>query len=183
MAYAEIPRDVTKIKRKVVAGLTKRQLVCFGIAAAVGVPLFFLLRKPLGATTAAYIMVFTMMPAMLFAFYEKNGLPLEQYLRCMFQVMFFRAKERPYRTNNIYDRLYYDILLEKEVEAIVETAKQGKQKRTPNAKGKQCKPQEAKADAKQQAKQADAKAAGRKKAAARRAEGSQGSKSPGGSGA
>lgn len=180
MAYEEIPRDVTKIKRKVVAGLTKRQLICFGAAAAVGVPLFFLLRKPLGATTAAYIMVFTMMPAMLFAFYEKNGLPLEQYLRYMFRVMFFRAKERPYRTNNIYDRLYYDILLEKEVEAIVETAKQRNTKDKPEIAGGRRKA--SKAGEKPQAKRVEAKTPGRK-AAARRAEGSQGSKSPGGSGA
>ena len=125
MAYAEIPRDVTKIQRKVMAGLTKRQLLCFCAAGCVGFPLYFIFRKPLGSTTAAYIMVFTMMPAMLFAFYEKNGLPLEQYLRYMFQVMFFRAKQRPYRTNNIYDQVYYDILLEKEVKKIVQKAIRG----------------------------------------------------------
>ena len=68
MAYAEIPRDVLKIKRRVVAGLTKRQLVCILIAAAIGLPLFFLLRKPLGSSPAAYVMVFAMIPAMLFAF-------------------------------------------------------------------------------------------------------------------
>ena len=42
MAYVTVPKDLTKIKSKMLFGLTKRQLVCFGSAALVGVPLFFL---------------------------------------------------------------------------------------------------------------------------------------------
>ena len=131
MAYAEIPRDVLKIKRRVVAGLTKRQLVCILIAAAIGLPLFFLLRKPLGSSTAAYVMVFAMIPAMLFAFYEHCGLPLERYLRDMLRVMFFRPKQRPYRTENYYEKLNTQIKYEEEVRKIVSDAnKRKKQKAT-----------------------------------------------------
>lgn len=126
MAYAEIPRDVLKIKRRVVAGLTKRQLVCILIAAAIGLPLFFLLRKPLGSSTAAYAMVFAMIPAMLFAFYEHNGLPLERYLRDMLRVMFFRPKQRAYRTENYYEKLNTQIKYEEEVRKIVSDANKRK---------------------------------------------------------
>ena len=42
LAYVTVPKDLSKIKNKVLFGLTKRQLVCFGSAALVGVPLFFL---------------------------------------------------------------------------------------------------------------------------------------------
>ena len=33
MAYVTIPKDLTKVKSKVLFGLTKRQLICFGAAA------------------------------------------------------------------------------------------------------------------------------------------------------
>ena len=45
MAYVNVPKDLTKVKSKVLFNLTKRQLVCFGIGAAIGVPLFFLFKS------------------------------------------------------------------------------------------------------------------------------------------
>lgn len=45
MAYVSVPKDLTKVKSKVVMNLTKRQLVCFGSGAAVGVPLFLFAEK------------------------------------------------------------------------------------------------------------------------------------------
>ena len=41
MAYVPVPKDLTKVKTKVAFNLTKRQLVCFGCGALIGVPLFF----------------------------------------------------------------------------------------------------------------------------------------------
>ena len=46
LAYVPVPKDLTKVKTKVAFNLTKRQLVCFGGGALIGVPLFFLLRGP-----------------------------------------------------------------------------------------------------------------------------------------
>lgn len=53
MAYVPVPKDLTKVKTKVMFNLTKRQLVCFGSGALLGVPLFFLLKGPVGTSTAA----------------------------------------------------------------------------------------------------------------------------------
>ena len=39
MAYVPVPKDLTKIKTKVAFNLTKRQLICFGCGALIGVPL------------------------------------------------------------------------------------------------------------------------------------------------
>ena len=39
MAYVPVPKDLTKVKTKVAFNLTKRQLVCFGSGALIGVPL------------------------------------------------------------------------------------------------------------------------------------------------
>ena len=43
MAYVTGPKDLTKVKSKVMIGLTKRQLMCFGKALLIGAPLFYLL--------------------------------------------------------------------------------------------------------------------------------------------
>ena len=51
-AYISVPRDLTKVKSKVAFNLTKRQLLCFGTAALIGVPLFFVLRDSGGNTAA-----------------------------------------------------------------------------------------------------------------------------------
>ena len=36
MAYVSVPKDLTKVKNKVAFNLTKRQLICIGIGAAIG---------------------------------------------------------------------------------------------------------------------------------------------------
>lgn len=62
MAYVTIPKDLSRIQSKVLFGLTKRQVICFGAAALVGVPLFFLAKASLGTTTAALCMILVMLP-------------------------------------------------------------------------------------------------------------------------
>jgi hypothetical protein len=105
MAYVPVPKDLTKIKSKVMFNLTKRQLICFGGGALIGVPLFFLLRESTGTSSAAIVMMITMLPFFLFAMYERNGQPLEQVLRNVTQTLFIRPKQRPYQTNNLYAAL------------------------------------------------------------------------------
>ena len=119
MAYVNVPKDLTKVKSKVLFNLTKRQLVCFGIGAAIGVPLFFLFKKPLGTSAASMLMMVVMLPASLLAMYEKNGQPLEKILRNMIQVCFLRPKQRPYETNNFYAVLERQQKLDKEVYTIL----------------------------------------------------------------
>ena len=50
--YVPVPKDLTTVKTKVAFNLTKRQLICFGLAAAVAVPTYFLTRGALGTTGA-----------------------------------------------------------------------------------------------------------------------------------
>ncbi len=119
MAYVTVPKDLTKIKTKVLFNLTKRQLVCFGGGALIGVPLFFLLKDPIGSSAAAMVMILAMIPAFLLAMYEKNGQHLEVILRNMIQVLFIRPKYRPYKTNNFYAVLERQHQLDKEVHSIV----------------------------------------------------------------
>ena len=67
MAYVNVPKDLTKVKTKVLFNLTKRQLICFGSGALIGVPLFFLLKGSIGTSPAAMVMMVVMIPAMLSA--------------------------------------------------------------------------------------------------------------------
>jgi len=103
MAYVSVPKDLTKVKNKVAFNLTKRQLICIGIGAAVGIPFFFLTRDVLGMTNAMTIMVFLMLPAFMFAMYEKDGMHLEDILMHVLNVKFFRPSVRTYETENYYE--------------------------------------------------------------------------------
>lgn len=123
MAYVTIPKDLTKVKSKVLFGLTKRQLICFGAAALIGVPLFFLLRRTASNSAAAFCMIIVMLPFFLLAMYERHGQPLEVVAGQVIRCMFLRTKERPYQTNNFYVALERQAQAEKEVKAIVQKAK------------------------------------------------------------
>ena len=93
-AYIPVPRDLTRVKSKVFFNLTKRQLICFGAAALIGVPIFFLV-KATGNVSLAVI------------------------AHHFIQAKFVRPKIRPYQTDNYYDVLFRQYQLEKEVERIV----------------------------------------------------------------
>lgn len=119
MAYVPVPKDLTKVKTKVMFNLTKRQLICFGGGALLGVPLFFLLKGPAGTSTAAMCMVIIMLPFFLLAMYEKNGQPLEIIIGNILRVCFLRPKVRPYQTDNFYAVLARQEQLDREVYRIV----------------------------------------------------------------
>lgn len=102
MPYVNVPNDLSKIKTKLAFNLTKRQLLCFGGAALVGVPAYFLARSAIGNTAAMFVMVALVLPAFLLAMYERDGLPLEKVLRNIVRARITRPGARPYRTENIY---------------------------------------------------------------------------------
>ena len=118
-AYIPVPRDLTRVKSKVFFNLTKRQLLCFGTAALIGVPLFFFMKQTGNVSLAAMGMIIIMLPFFLLAMYEKDGQPLEVIGRHFVQSKFIRPKIRPYSTNNYYVVLAKQHQLNKEVDAIV----------------------------------------------------------------
>ena len=132
MAYVTIPKDLSKVQSKVLFGLTKRQVICFGAAAIIGVPLFFLTKGALGTTTAALCMILVMLPFFLFAMYEKNGQPLAVVRGNPLGNKFIRPKTRIYQTNNLYAALVRQYELEQEVRAIA--GKNGKTRKTGRGK-------------------------------------------------
>lgn len=109
MAYVQVPKDLTKVKNKVMFNLTKRQLICFSLAAAVGVPLYFLTRKAIGTTISACLMVMIMLPFFFFAMYEKDGRPLEKILMDIWRAKVQRPGVRIYQTKNFYGVIQEEI--------------------------------------------------------------------------
>ena len=133
MAYVTVPKDLTKVKSKVLFGLTRRQLICFGAAVLVGVPLFFLLKDTVSSSAATLCMILVMLPFFLLAMYERHGQPLEVILGQMIQTLFVRPKERPYQTHNFYAAVQQQIQVEKEVRAVVQKSKAGRTRKKAKA--------------------------------------------------
>ena len=67
MPYVPVPKDLTEVKTKVAFNLTKRQLICFGGAAAVGVPAYFLTRGIFGTTGAVMVLLAAALPFFFYA--------------------------------------------------------------------------------------------------------------------
>ena len=113
MAYVSVPKDLSTVKTKVVFNLTKRQLICFSAALAVGLPVFFLTKDSTGTSSSTLMMIFTMLPLFMLAIYEKHGQPLEVILKHYIEVRFLKPKQRPYKTNNFYALLIRQDQLDK----------------------------------------------------------------------
>ena len=129
MAYVPVPRDLAKVKNKVLFNLTKRQLLCFGGAGILGIPFYLL-------TLSACLMMLIVLPFFLLAMYEKDGQPLEKVLRNMLRMKFQRPGVRPYRTENFYAALQKEIK-EKEGKPIAKAqSAKGKKARGKGKKSK-----------------------------------------------
>ena len=139
--YVSVPRDLSRVKSKIIFNLTKRQLLCFGAAALIGVPAFFLIKKTTAnVSLAAMSMIVIMLPLFFLAMYERDGQPLEVIARHFIETKFIRPKIRPYRTDNYYRTLERQAWAEEVVAKIVrrhqETAEKPVRKKGTGAKHK-----------------------------------------------
>ena len=102
MPYVNVPTDLNKIRTKLALNLSKRQLLCFGAAAVIGVPTYLLTRSAIGNSAAMLTMVALMLPFFFLAMYERDGLPAEKVARNIIRALFIRPGPRPYKTKNFY---------------------------------------------------------------------------------
>lgn len=100
--FCNVPNDLSKVRTKIAFNLTKRQFICFGAGAAIGIPVYLVTRSAVGNTAALFFMLVIMLPAFMMAMYEKDGLPFEKVLRNILNTRFLRPGVRPYQTQNIY---------------------------------------------------------------------------------
>ncbi len=82
--------------------MTSRQLICFGAAAIIGVPVYLLTRQHIGNSAAALLMIALMLPLFFLAMFERDGLPAEKIIRNYLRSGVFWPSKRPYKTENFY---------------------------------------------------------------------------------
>ena len=104
MPFVPVPKDLTKVKTKVALNLTKRQIICFGAAALVGIPTYLLTRTSIGTEAAVLLMIGLMLPFFFLAMFEKDGQSAEKILRNFIRTKLWPGR-RVYRTENLYKYL------------------------------------------------------------------------------
>ena len=117
-----VPKNLSGIKTKVAMNLTKRQLVCFGSAGAVGIPFYIFTKGVIGTQASALIMVALMLPFFFMAMYEKDGFPAEKILYFMLRQKILTPGIRPYKSENLYRQLEEKERMKKEVRYLEEKA-------------------------------------------------------------
>ena len=117
-----VPKNLSGIKTKVAMNLTKRQLVCFGSAGAVGIPFYIFTKGVIGTQASALIMVALMPPFFFLAMYEKDGFPAEKILYFMLRQKILTPGIRPYKSENLYRQLEEKERMKKEVRYLEEKA-------------------------------------------------------------
>ena len=63
------------------------------------------MRKPIGSSIAAILMVTIMLPFFFMAMYEKDGLPFEKVVANIIRQKFICPAVRPYKTENFYQEI------------------------------------------------------------------------------
>lgn len=125
MPYVPVPKDLSRVKNKVAFNLTKRQLICFALAGAVGIPFYLSSRSAIGTDVAALCMIGLMLPFFAVGMYEKDGQPLEKIVFHYVRARFLWPGVRPYKTNNLYAALERQTQLDKEVQELEKGKKTG----------------------------------------------------------
>jgi len=119
-SYVKMPKDLSKIKRRIALNMTARQLIWFGVAGVTALGFYWTSSKflHLGKSTAALIMIFIAIPSFLMAMYERDGQPFEKYMWNFISTIFIRPKKRPYVTVNVYEILERQNKLDEEIKRI-----------------------------------------------------------------
>jgi len=131
MAYVPVPKDLSKVKTKVVFNLTKRQIICFSLAGVCGIPVYFLTKSAIGTDVAATLMIIVMLPFFFFAMYERDGFPAEKILLHVINQKFRRPGIRAYQSENLYERLTEQSKVEKEGARLEKKAREAREARNP----------------------------------------------------
>lgn len=101
-AYISVPRDLSRVKTKILFGLTQKTAYLFFDGGNDRSAVIFYAQRGGNTSLAMMSMIIIMMPFFLLAMYEKDGQPMEVLVRHYVESRFIRPKERPYQTNNYY---------------------------------------------------------------------------------
>jgi hypothetical protein len=103
VAFVSVPKDLSRIKSKLALNMSKRQLICFGIAVSIGIPTYIFTRETIGNSPAVLLMMGLMLPFFFLAMYERDGQPAETVLRNYIRTKIYWPGIRPFKTENFYE--------------------------------------------------------------------------------
>ncbi|MBG9522354.1 MULTISPECIES: PrgI family protein [Bacillus] len=93
-----IPKELKHIKSKLFFGLTKRQLIGFSITLAVGLPVFFILKK-VSVDVALFGLFLTASPVLFATIFTKDGMPAETWLKLYVEYTFLNPRKRTFQVS------------------------------------------------------------------------------------
>lgn len=102
--FVKIPKDISLIRQKFMFGLTKRQVISFGIGAAIGFPMFYIFDNLIGLEAGCFALGITAAPFVFCGLYKKNGMHFEQIVKLMID-FFKKPKKRTYQSENTFEIL------------------------------------------------------------------------------
>lgn len=93
-----IPKELKNIKSKLFFGLTKRQLIGFSIALALGLPVFFFLKN-FSVDVALYGLFFTASPVIFATIFTKDGMPAETWIKLYLEYKYLNPQKRYFKVS------------------------------------------------------------------------------------
>ncbi|WP_186672957.1 PrgI family protein [Sporosarcina sp. BP05] len=93
-----IPKELKTIKSKLFFGLTKRQLIGFGLAIALALPVFFML-KVYSTDLAMYGLFLTALPTIFGTIFTKDGMPAETWVKIILEYKYLNPKTRYFKVS------------------------------------------------------------------------------------
>lgn len=91
-----IPTELKDIKSELIFGLTKRQIIGFGITGAIAVPLFLILKN-ISLDLAMYSSFFITVPIIFLTIYKTEKLPSEKWLKSILEHKVLFSEKRQFR--------------------------------------------------------------------------------------
>lgn len=122
--FVKIPKDLANINQKFIAGLTKRQAICFGIGILLGFPAFFIFNSLIDLQAGCFALAIMAGPAVFCGFYKKNGIFLEQKMKLMFEFL-KKPKVRTYQSENTFEIIERNMEYRKLQKIISRSEKKG----------------------------------------------------------
>lgn len=105
MAFVPIPKDLNDVKTKIMFKLTGRQLLNFFFAGSIAIPTFIFTKDIIGNDLSILLVMILSSPFMFFAFFEKDGLSGEKYLKKFIDFKYRSSLVRIYKNTNIYETI------------------------------------------------------------------------------
>lgn len=91
-----IPQDLNRIQSKLFFGLTKRQLIGFGIGLIAGI-LIFIFVQNINIDLAMYALFIVSAPIIFATIYQKDNMYIEQWIKILIEQKYLNPNKRYYK--------------------------------------------------------------------------------------